>query len=82
VSLLLLVAALWMTIRPGWWIESFRNLQEALDRWVPDRVTLSTHKIRLPDERSTRIGVRVFGVLLILVSAAYLYREIILLLPR
>jgi len=75
-AFLLLIAALWMTIRPAWWIESFGILQEALDRWTPLRLTLTTRNLRLPDDRPTRIGIRFFGVLLCVVAAAYLYREI------
>ena len=75
-TLLLLIAALWMTIAPRWWILSFSHLQEALDRWAPDRLTLATRNVHLPDDRWTRIGIRIFGVLLSLIAAAYLYREV------
>ncbi|HTX38360.1 MAG TPA: hypothetical protein VME43_25205 [Bryobacteraceae bacterium] len=81
-SLWLLAVAVWMTLQPRWWIELLDRLQKALDHWAPDRLTLATRNVRLPDDRRTRTGVRVFGVLLSLVAVAYLYREIARFLAR
>jgi hypothetical protein len=92
-AFLLLIPSLWMVLSPQWWIRLFENAPEDLDALERALATLwhlpwdaAVHAriphARIPNDRRTRAGVRITGLLLAIVAAANLYESVLRMLAR
>jgi hypothetical protein len=80
-ALFLLAVAIWMVLRPDWWLEMPEDVADSLHRfaslWSRPAIPIS-----LRNDRRTRAAIRLMGVFLALVAAAHFYREIQRILSR
>jgi len=77
IAILMLFGAVWLAVNPQWLIdlrEIWRDELRRLPRGLP-WYTRSAGP--LPDDRRTRMGIRLFGMLMALVAAAHLYEELV-----
>jgi hypothetical protein len=77
-TLLMLTGALWIALYPQSVIRAFRDLP----RVPPETPWFVRPASSLPNDRPTRIGIRLFGMLLATVAAAHLYEQALRIVSR
>ena len=76
-AIFMLAGALWMAINPRWVIDICQGLQDGLTRLAPGSTKFARPAGPLPDDRRTRMGIRLFGALLAAVAAAHLFEALV-----
>lgn len=73
----MLIGALWLAIEPQWLIDIRQDFQDELRRLPRGLPWYARRAGPLPNDRRTRMGIRLFGMLLAAVAAMHLFQSMV-----